>query len=96
MCVLFFTYKYVCDTFRTESRALQELLCRNVPYHTLKFEAQVIFAVISGKLPELPVESYGWNRRLRSIWDICNNCWNTEPGKRPDMSLVLQQIQHIV
>lgn len=88
--------KHVHNAFRSESRALQELLSRNVPYHTLKIDAQVIFAVISGKLPELTVESYGWNRRLRSIWDICNNCWNTEPAKRPGMSLVLEQIHHII
>lgn len=47
LCVLIFKYKYVCNALKTESHALQELLSRNVPYHTLKIEAQVIFAVNS-------------------------------------------------
>lgn len=42
-----FKYKYECNALKTESHALQELLGRNVSYHTLKIEAHVIFAVIN-------------------------------------------------
>lgn len=62
---------------------------RDIPYSDLKFDAQVILAIASGKLPMRPPNSLVAGSSLPDkLWDICERCWARSPLNRPSAKAV--------
>jgi serine/threonine protein kinase len=71
-----------------------EIFSGNWPFHDLKKEYQIMFAVQSGKRPPRPSHDLSRIRGLNDeIWHLIDACWDQEPFQRPTSSQILNQLQ---
>jgi len=78
---------------------IYELLSYDLPYAHIKDRDQVTLVISRGFLPKYPADcakSIGLNRVLENVlWSICKRCWNTDPGERPDVALLVGELDLI-
>lgn len=60
-----------------------------VPYFELKFELEVIFAILGGRPPSISTLATELQRRL---WNTCTQCWIENPRRRPTMQTMVQDL----
>jgi len=64
------------------------------PFHNIKNDFQVIFAVKLGKRPSHPSHDLCRIRGLTDkIWDLLQTCWTTEPSERPSAGQIVEQLR---
>lgn len=81
---------HLLPTYLQFASHLQELLTRKLPYHHLKSDAQVISAILMGRLPEPP--PLQTNSPDQMLWNVCEKCWTKESEMRPTIHTVYELI----
>ncbi|KAJ7489301.1 hypothetical protein FB451DRAFT_686485 [Mycena latifolia] len=65
-----------------------EILTGKAPFHELPTDAAVIFAVLEGKRPSLPILCSGITE-LDSLWDLLETCWKDKADMRPSATQIV-------
>ncbi len=65
-------------------------MTRKLPYHDLKADHLVTFAIASGKLPAEP--QYSAALGPETLWDLCKRCWTRKPEERPSIRTLWRNI----
>jgi hypothetical protein len=65
-----------------------------IPFHEFPRDATVMFKVISGIRPSRPSPN-DIPELLDDIWAIMQECWNSDPQKRPPIDDVIERIRKI-
>ncbi|KIK63716.1 hypothetical protein GYMLUDRAFT_221981 [Collybiopsis luxurians FD-317 M1] len=66
-----------------------EIITLQVPYHELKTDAAVLYALLSGERPVRPQSIWCSD----AIWDLITRCWAADPSTRPWPGLLLETAQ---
>ncbi|KAL5526173.1 hypothetical protein ACEPAG_7511 [Sanghuangporus baumii] len=78
---------------------LYEMVSNQWPYAHLKQDFNVLFAVMDGQLPKLPVLPLTGTRISPAvhseICSICTHCWAEKPGERPTMTQITQSLSSL-
>lgn len=87
---------YVCYcifSLTVSYKLLQEIMTETIPYYN-QYQSPVVVQIVICKkmLPEKPVEM---SEELRSLWDICNKCWNHKPKCRAAIKDVISDLNKI-
>jgi len=74
-----------------------EVFSGSPPFPTLRYDATLVTAVISGQRPPCPFDLAGEEKdRNERLWRLMQVCWHTKPQYRPVMSDVHGLMQEIV
>jgi hypothetical protein len=66
----------------------------NYPFHDIKNDFQVIFAVKHGRRPSRPSHDLCQTRGLNDkVWELIKTCWATEPSERPSAGQIVEQLR---
>ena len=72
-----------------EITTAQELLTGLMPFHNLKSEPSVIWAIMNNQRPVMPAsEECREKYYMNILWDVCNRCWASNPDERMTMKAV--------
>ncbi|KAF8608929.1 kinase-like protein, partial [Ceratobasidium sp. AG-I] len=67
-----------------------EIFSGKLPFAELRNDAQVIHAIMQGKLPERTPNAFS-----DPVWELLNQCWRRNPRERPTARYVLNALQQI-
>ncbi|KAG6330270.1 hypothetical protein ID866_8821 [Astraeus odoratus] len=73
-----------------------ELFTRREPYQGLRNSAAVTSHISRGKIPVRPGKVDTHSRMTDQWWDMMCWCWKLDPKARPNISGIVERIQHIV
>lgn len=73
---------------------IQEILTRELPFYHVRDNNHVIIHIASGVKPREPdfLGDVGDTEIDRFLWSICLKCWEPNPGSRPPISEVEEEI----
>ena len=74
----------------------KELLSGHVPYSHIKFDARVLLAIINAELPSCPATFDSWPHSWKSVWTICQRCWERDPDRRPTIGPLVQALEGVL
>jgi len=69
-----------------------EMITGETPYMELQNEAEIVSAILFGKLPATPEDLVGGVTKGDPIWKLLKECWASTPSKRPDMNKVVKKL----
>ncbi|CAE6433640.1 unnamed protein product [Rhizoctonia solani] len=75
--------------------AMLEIFTGDVPYAEYRADAQVVHALLKGKLPTRPVDQLKNDERGNKTWQLMVSCWDRDPAARPTASQVLESLEDI-
>lgn len=85
-CVLFIVLDYMFFT-------CCQMFSGQLPFHDLRTDAPVIFAVLAGKRPTYPSHDLGRVRGLdEEIWKLIELCWAEKPEERPTAGQIIERL----
>ncbi|KAI6014913.1 hypothetical protein PISMIDRAFT_687935 [Pisolithus microcarpus 441] len=70
-----------------------ELFTRTIPFPDCPRFENVIFRLITGKLPLRPSEESTLSRMTDEWWEICTACWILEPSLRPSTEEITEKVK---
>ncbi|KAH8110507.1 kinase-like domain-containing protein, partial [Phellopilus nigrolimitatus] len=70
-----------------------ELLAKQFPYQHIHMDIVVMIAISNGALPACPASFAIWPIYQKSVWTICESCWNYDPSQRPQVLDVVQEMK---
>jgi len=68
-----------------------EIYTGKPPFHEKKNDSAVIFMVIEGKRPDLPIDI----TKRNTLKQLVEQCWKQEPSERPTSTEVLKQLNNM-
>ncbi|KXN84991.1 Serine/threonine-protein kinase HT1 [Leucoagaricus sp. SymC.cos] len=74
---------------------MYEIFTGQIPFHEICQQVRVMKAILEGKRPTKPVPIHpAWTKwgLSEDIWELMEECWETEPEQRPVASKVVQLI----
>lgn len=71
------------------------MLARELPYANLRFDVQVMFAIISGAQPKQPASFNSWPLHHQKVWNMCQVCWRPDPAQRYNMHYVVSYLKFL-
>lgn len=54
--------------------------------------------VKNGEHPARPIEQAGFSKAQDvpdTLWDLIERCWGNDPGSRPTMEVIVEELSHI-
>ncbi|KAF8179042.1 hypothetical protein K438DRAFT_1843469, partial [Mycena galopus ATCC 62051] len=71
-----------------------EIFTGRVPFHELRNDMAVMFAVLEGKHPSRP-QSWTSTPALDGLWDLLQTCWNGRSEERPSAHQIVQRLEEL-
>ena len=77
-------------------RRYKELLAQEEPYAWLRFDPQLLNAIISDVLPNRPLFYSAWPVELQETWDLCvKSCWPQIPAERDNINILVKKLSSL-
>ncbi|KAI6001248.1 WD40-repeat-containing domain protein [Pisolithus albus] len=70
-----------------------ELFTRTIPFPDCPRFENVMYRLITKKLPPRPSEESTLSRMTDAWWEICMSCWRFEPSSRPSMKEIMEKVK---
>ncbi|CAE7097919.1 unnamed protein product [Rhizoctonia solani] len=70
-----------------------EIHTGDVPYAERRSDGAVVTAVITGTLPNRPVQHIKDDEHGNRVWKLLSDCWSRDPSNRPSAGQVLQVLE---
>lgn len=77
--------------FHANSTSFQVLGSGQIPFKGLD-DVQVVVALLTGKRPPCEPLCSATGASFEPLWEIARACWHTEPNRRPDISVVAENL----